>query len=249
MKDFQFLFLIFIANSIIAQSDILKVKYTETMYMDKMMANIPPQFAANFPKTRDSKKILFTDGIKSLYTVNKEDKEPEPTESSRGGSSFRMGRRSDKTEVFTNSDDLQKITFTDLFNKEFLITEEAEYTWKIHSGEQRDVLGYTCVKATTMQDTIEVIAWYAPKLKSSVGPDGLYGLPGTILAVSYGEDRVILATALEEKTMNAPTLIAPTKGDKVTRQQFNKIRDEKMEEMKKMFSSGAGGGRGMIIRQ
>jgi GLPGLI family protein len=249
MKAFQFLLLVFISNIIYSQTDILKVKYTETMYMEKMMANIPPQFAANFPKSRDSKKILFSDGIKSLYVANKEDKEPEPTESSRSGGGFRMGRRTDKSEIFTNSDDLQKISFTDLFNKEFLITEEAEYTWKIHSGEQRDVLGYTCVKATTMQDTIEITAWYAPKLKTSVGPDGLYGLPGTILAASYGEDRVILATALEEKAMNTPPLVAPSKGDKVTRQQFNKIRDEKTEEMRKMFSSGAGGGRGMIIRQ
>ena len=64
-----------------------------------------------------------------------------------------------------------KNNFYRSFGKEFLIEEGLPSTkWKLHSGEQRDILGYTCIKATQQKDSITITAWFTPKLAVPVGP-------------------------------------------------------------------------------
>lgn len=218
----------------------LKVKYTETMYFEQK-GDVPPQLAATMPKSRNSNKILYATADKSIYVVNKEDKVEQIEEPGRGRGGWR--RPNVDGIVYCNYSDLQMVTFTDFFGKEFLIKEEKEYTWKIHSGEQRDILGYTCIKATYQRDSTTITAWYTPKIQVSSGPDGYSGLPGLILAVSEGENRVTLATLVEEKCTTAPEIVAPTKGEVVTREKFNEIRKVKMKEMKEIWG---GNQRGMM---
>jgi GLPGLI family protein len=245
MKNNLFLFLaVLISFSMNAQNEGVKIKYTETMFLDAVIASVPPQFAANIPKSRDIKKTLTATPSASSYELNKEDKDPEPTEAQGGGGGrMRMMNRmlGSGNVVFSNFDESKNLVKTDLFGKDFIIEEEKDFAWKMHSGEQRDIIGYTCIKATTMDDTTLVTAWYAPKLPYSIGPDGYFGLPGTILALSVGENKVYLATSVVEKSPILVPITAPTKGDKVTRAEFKKISDEKIAEMRKNFGGGAGG--------
>jgi GLPGLI family protein len=243
-------------NFLIGQ-DITKVEYTETIFLDNINIQLPPQIAANIPKSRDNQKTLLVKGAESIYINNKEAMEKQKEEfqrrSERAGGNFSMRRGRSNEEIYNNIDNLQMVTFTELFGKEFLIEEEAEYSWKIHAGEQRDILGHTCVKATYMKDTTLVTAWYTPKLNVPSGPGGYNGLPGLILALSEGENKVYLATKIFEDFAEAPEVVKPTKGDKVTREKFNQIREEKMKEMGKMWSGRGGvtpgGGGPIIIRQ
>ncbi len=221
------------------ENNVFKVKYAETMYFEER-SDMPPQMAANMPKTKSVNKILYSTSSKSTYIVNKEDKVEQVEEPNRGRG---MRRRTVDPIVFCDYDALKMVTYTDFFGKEFLINEEKEYTWKIHSGEQRDILGYTCIKATFQKDSTTVTAWYAPKIQLSSGPDGYSGLPGLILAVSEGENRVTLATMVEEKSINPPMIEEPKKGEIVTREKYNDIRNEKMKEMKEMWG---GNQRGMM---
>ncbi len=232
------------ANIIFAQqSESTKVKYNETIYFEikagDMPQGMPPGMADKMPKNRSSNKILYATPTKSLYVVNKEDKVAETEDSGRARWGMRRGNVDGK--VFCNYDDLSMVTYTDMFGKEFIIKEEKEYTWKIHSGEQRDILGQTCIKATYLKDSTTVTAWYAPKIQIPSGPDGYSGLPGIILAVSEGDKKVILATALEEHFTAAPAIEEPTKGEVVTRQKYDEIRKQKMKEMREMYGGGAGG--------
>jgi GLPGLI family protein len=221
------------------KSETIKVKYTETMYLEQK-GDMPPQMAANMPKSRNVNKILYATPGKSIYIVNKEDKAEEVEDRARGRG---MRKRGVDPIVYCNYETLKMVTFTDFFGKEFLINEEKEYAWKIHSGEQRDILGYTCIKATYQRDSTLVTVWYTPKIQLSVGPDGYSGLPGLILAVAEGEKRVTLATVVEEKSVNPPAIEEPTKGEVVTREKFNEIRIAKTKEMKEMWG---GNQRGMM---
>lgn len=246
---FAFLFSAFIFSiHISGQEKGLKIKYSETVFMNIKM-DMPPQMAANMPKSRQRNKILLANETASLYIPNKEDKVVEEPNNDRGG---RWSMRNKMVEpiMYQNFDEANMSTYLDLFGKEFLIEEQiTEYKWKLHSGEQREILGYTCTKATTMKDTVEVIAWFTSKVPQSIGPAGYTGLPGLILALSEGESRVILATSIEQDVVLTQAIEKSSKGEKVSREEFEKIREEKVKEMRAMYGGSGQGGRPLIIRQ
>lgn len=244
---FSLLFVVFVClvtfDSLSAQ-DTIKIKYEETFYITPS-ADMPPQMAAQMPKSRKTRKILVATEEKALYTINKEDVFPEEEDGGHRGR-WAMRRQGVDPIVYLDFNEEQKTTFTDLFGKEFLIEEALPPTkWKLHSGEQRDILGYTCIKATQQKDSITITAWFTPKLSVSIGPDGYHGLPGAILAVSEGDDKVTLATAVQSPFVGEVKIEKPTKGEKTTREKFNQIRKEKMEEMRQM---NGGQGQRMFIR-
>ena len=249
LKNMKFSILILVVAGILSTQmltaqDTIKIKYEETFYMTPS-ADMPPQMASQMPKSRKHRKILLSTEEKALYIVNKEDVVPDEEDGSHRGR-WAMKRQGVDPIVFLDFDAEQKTTFTDLFGKEFLIEEGLPSTkWKLHSGEQRDILGYTCIKATQQKDSITITAWFTPKLAVPVGPDGYHGLPGAILAVSEGDDKVILATAVVSPFAGPSPIEKPTKGEKTSREKFDQIRKEKMEEMRQM---NGGQGQRVFIR-
>ena len=224
--------------------DVMRIKYEETFFMNPG-PDMPPQMAAQMPKSRKNRKILLATEENSYYFVNKEDPDPEEEVGSNHGR-WAMRRQGVDPKVYSDYTNEQKLTYTDLFGKEFLIEEGLQPAkWKLHSGEQRDILGYTCIKATQQKDSTTITSWFTPKIAMSVGPDGYYGLPGAILAVSEGESRVYLATLIEQKYAGEAKIEKPTKGTKTTREEFEKIRKEKIEEMRQM---NGGQGQRIFIR-
>lgn len=223
----------------------VKVKYTETVFFDNTV-NLPPQAMANMPKSRDNKKILMANDSSSIYIINKEDVEAEPQGDSEGRR-WRNRRPGVNTTIYNNINTNEQFTFTDLFGKEFLIAESPVSKWKLHSGEQRDILGHVCVKATQLKDTTLTTAWFTSDIPYSFGPDGYTGLPGLILALSVGESKVILATHIEENVQLNTIIERPNKGEIVTREEYEKIRKQKLEEMKEMWG-GQGSHQRMMNR-
>lgn len=127
--------------------------------------------------------------------------------------------------------------------KAFIVEESLDkLKWKI-TGEKVKYLDYECIKATrTNSEGEEVVAWFAPQLPVSVGPQ-LYGdLPGAILMLSQGEEDVVIkATNIELKEVGS--IHKPTKGEKVTSEEYEKIVEEKTKEMMQQH-----GGSGITIR-
>lgn len=91
---------------------------------------------------------------------------------------------------------------------------------------------------------VEVIAWYTMQIPVNQGPGKFWGLPGLILEVHEGNTS-ILCTKIELNSENSETIKRPSKGKKVTQEEYNKIAKEKMEEMRENFRGGRnrGGGR------
>ena len=87
---------------------------------------------------------------------------------------------------------------------------------------------------------ILVTAWYTPQIPVSNGPGEYSGLPGLILEINEGRTTILCS----EITINPSERIdinAPTKGKEITREEYNKVVKEKMEEMRERFRSRRGG--------
>ncbi|MBJ2174782.1 GLPGLI family protein [Aureibaculum sp. A20] len=91
---------------------------------------------------------------------------------------------------------------------------------------------------------VEVTAWYTMQIPVNQGPGKFWGLPGLILEVHEGNTS-ILCTKIEINSDNSETIKRPSKGKKVTQEEYNKITKEKMEEMSERFQGrgNRGGGR------
>ena len=86
-------------------------------------------------------------------------------------------------------------------------------------------------KEEEKQKMVEVVAWYSPMIPVSQGPTEYWGLPGLILELSAGNTTMLCSKIVmnpEEKI----TIKRPTKGEVVTKKQYNEIITGKMQEMR-----------------
>jgi len=184
--------------------------------------------------------------------------EPVENNANTGGMQIRISMGN--TKSYVNPSENIYLEETEIFGKKFLIEDELpEFRWKI-SSEQKKIGNYTAIKATftdiveqttmsmddseatskTIQDTVVVTAWYTPEIPVSQGPNNSYGLPGLILELN--EDRLTyLCTKIELNPTEAVVIEKPSKGKKVTREEADRIQEEKMQEMMKKYDTGDGG--------
>ena len=88
-----------------------------------------------------------------------------------------------------------------------------------------------------------VTAWYTPEIPVSQGPSNYWGLPGLILEVNDGRTAILCSKIVlnaDEKVV----IEAPSKGKKVTQEEYDKIRADKLKEMSERFRGGGGNRRG-----
>ena len=132
-----------------------------------------------------------------------------------------------------------------LFGKDFLIEGERNpIKWKI-TGEQKQVGSYLCQKATFQDSTANIVAWFTPMIPVAAGPNQYNGLPGMMLHMDFDEGiRQITATNIELKALEDGAITKPSKGKKVTEEEFNTMREEKIKEREEEF-----GGRGGRFRR
>ena len=90
------------------------------------------------------------------------------------------------------------------------------------------------------EDMVEVVAWYSPMIPVSQGPTEYWGLPGLILELSAGNTTMLCSKIVmnpEEKI----EIKRPTKGEVVTKKEYNEIITGKMQEMRDNRGRGSGG--------
>lgn len=88
---------------------------------------------------------------------------------------------------------------------------------------------------------VVVTAWYTPQIPVSTGPGEYHGLPGLILEVQ-ADRTVMLCTKIVMNPQEKEKITKPDTGEVVTRDEYNTIMKDKMEEMREMY--GGRGGRG-----
>ncbi|MBL4664219.1 MAG: GLPGLI family protein [Flavobacteriaceae bacterium] len=92
---------------------------------------------------------------------------------------------------------------------------------------------------------ILVTAWFTPQIPVKNGPGEYAGLPGLILEMNI-DRTTILCSKIVINPKEADKIEAPDKGKEVSREEYNKIIKEKMDEMRENWRGGngrRGGGR------
>jgi len=95
-------------------------------------------------------------------------------------------------------------------------------------------------KIEEKEEMVEVVAWYSPMIPVSQGPTEYWGLPGLILELSAGNTTMLCSKIVmnpEEKI----EIKRPTKGEVVTKKEYNEIITGKMQEMRDNRGRGSGG--------
>ncbi len=222
--------LIFSGASLSAQIRQGVIEYEYTMDVHR---NIPPEreeLKAMIPQFRTSNYQLFFNAEESLYKVKES---PEADVSGSRGGGMRM-MRMPRTETHIDRLDKEVTVLMDFMGKNYLITEPLDIApWKI-SNQQMEIAGYVCMMAW-YNDTIqkqEITAWFTPQIQPFLGPDRYVTLPGTVLALDINNgERVWVARTIEAKDIRSGDLRKPTRGEKITREDFQKMVEEQSQRM------------------
>ena len=146
--------------------------------------------------------------------------------------------------LFTDLKEKKSVHKRDLMGKAFLVEDIIKKTkWKL-TGEKLKYLGYECQKAISTDGEKEIIAWFTPQIPVQHGPSSFNQLPGMVLMITTADQSMeIKATEIVLGSEFSEDIKMPTKGKKVSNEEFIEISEEKMKEMQEMM-----GGEGFIIK-
>lgn len=253
MKKLSLLFFLFLPWFGYAQTTEGVVTYTETI---KMKIEVPEgmdeaEFRKMVPSEQKASKNLVFNAQECVYSDAPE-QAPGGTEATfnsgegEGGVQMNFKMMRPENHQYRDIANGKRIESTEFFGRFFLITEEPKrMKWKI-SAEQKQVAGYLCQKAVLQDTSRQVEAWFTPQIPVGIGPGEFADLPGMILELSMANgDRTVVADKVELKALDKKAIEKPTKGKAVTREEFTKIRDEKLKEMG--ATPGGGGGTMKVI--
>jgi len=259
MKSFNTLLIIIIFSFSISAQQAGTIKYAETTKLEfEGMAGL--DLGDMMPSEMNTNKELFFGNMVSVYKDAADNTTEDIKLESDDGSFQMVIETSDSEEIlYTDLKAKESINQTAFMSKEFLIEEKlSRPKWKI-SNERIKYLGYVCQKATYVK-TIEpmkgteeeakemsIVAWFTSEIAVPIGPSGYNQLPGAILMVSIDDGRIeIKATEVSLDAPDESMLVKPTKGQKVSKEEYDDIMAEKIKEMQKM--SGNREGRSIMIR-
>ncbi len=111
---------------------------------------------------------------------------------------------------------------------------------------KKDSTKTSVTKEIEIPKEVIITAWYTPQIPVSNGPEEFWGLPGLILEINQ-DKTTVLCTEIVLNPAEKVAIKAPKKGEKVTREEYNKIVKKKVTEMRDMFMNrrrGSRNGRG-----
>ncbi len=221
------------------------IHYKETVKLNIDFGD-NPEMAKMVPPSQTFDKVLYFNKGESLFMNAAKPKDLEINQEE-NGQSMQIVMKVPESKTYTNLNEDLFVQYQDLMGKDFLIKDKVKKTkWKL-TGEQMKILDFVCQKAIPADTSKHLVVWYTPQIPVGVGPNDHAGLPGIILGLDLDEgQRTIFATKYEPLAANF-TFDRPQKGKKVNREEFEKIREEKMKEMGAV--NGKGSGVKMIIRE
>jgi GLPGLI family protein len=138
----------------------------------------------------------------------------------------------DLLETYVNVEEGAVVETRDFMGRTFLLTgDQPSYAWKL-AGEESEFLGYVVQKATAIQDSMAIEAWFTSEIPVSAGPGTFGGLPGLILVVSVDDGKTAYsATDVKLAHLEDGSIQPPDDGQEVSRDEYEEIVAEKMAEL------------------
>lgn len=225
-----------------------EVVYQEIVKLDIQLEGVDEHIAAQIPKEQKSEKVLHFTEEEAMFENKLKDDPEENMHTEGGGIVMKMYQPDNKTYMDLKNKKL--IEQKEFMSRVFLIESELEpEKWKM-TGEQKKILDYACMEAIAEVEGQDVHAWFTPQIAVGAGPGPYSSLPGLVLAVEMnGGERTLEAIQVNLKPVEKNELKKPTKGKKVTRDEYQAIVEEKMKEMGvEGDGPGAGSGHAVVIR-
>jgi GLPGLI family protein len=243
MKTLILLPILLASTALYAQQTSGIITYEQTLAFDIKDQNIPEGMAGLLPTEQKNESVLYFSPDASLY----EHKEKEKSEQESGYRSenvmIQMDIKVPRDKVYTDLKNKQITEQKDFMDRLFLLNTPIEsQKWKF-TGMQKKILDMACMEAIAILDKDTVTAWYTTAIPVNAGPQTFSGLPGMILEAHIGADFHLVAIKIESGDDGMLKMIkAPTKGKKITKEDYDKMVSEKTEEMRKQY-----GGDGNVI--
>ena len=199
----------------------------------------------NIPKEHISNKELIYDSTASLFqrVAKKNADEAIESETDHGRMVIKMDEPDE--HIFCDLVGQKRIEQREFMSRMFLIEIPfTASTWKL-TGNQRIILNYNCQEAILQDSVRKIKAWFTPAIPLATGPNGICNLPGLVLAAEMNGGEVTYeAKSIDANPVDHKLIVRPKDGKKVTRDEFNKLVQDKRKEMQ---DQGDGDGN-MIIR-
>ena len=201
------------------------------------------EMLSNVPKEHISSRELIFDSTASIFQSISKKNEDETIEGESGKGTMVIKMNVPDDHIYCDLIGKRRIEQRDFMSRKFLIEIPfSSSSWKL-TGRQKDILNYPCQEAI-LQDTIrKVTAWFTSAIPLSTGPSGVCNLPGLVLRAELNGGEISFeAKSIDLKAVDHKSIVRPTEGKKVSREEFNKIVMEKNKEMDEQ-----GGGNGNVI--
>lgn len=182
---------------------------------EAFMQPIIESYMKSNPQTKVLKSTLSFRDNQTLFT-------PEEAESDRNGFFSDDPVSNQYNTIYTDLRANRQVAQRTVFEQTFLVTDTPRrFKWKI-TGETREIAGYTCRRANgLMLDSIYVVAFYAPEIPVSGGPESFSGLPGMILGVALPHENLSwFATRVTDTSLPPEAVLPPKKGKPVNNATF-----------------------------
>jgi len=259
MKYFILLLSGFIAfNPMLAQQKQGKVVYDRTVKLQINFAGMPGGLEQQMPNSRTDKFELSFANNQTLWK-QAESENSDDNVFGGDGAQIRMVVAGNDDVLFCNLESGKRVEKRELFDKSFIIDDTlAKLKWKM-TGETKSILNHNCMKATAtriskrmnmnmdngkmvrteVDDTSNIVAWFAPDIPVSAGPSEFQGqLPGLILEMDVKDgSQVFKASSISEKT-DIASIKEPSGKKHYTPEEFRKERDKMMKEMEENNQGG-----------
>ena len=202
----------------------------EGMQLDSALVAGMAQTLENMPNEPFTvTKLLHYSGAQALTErVRPDQRRPFPTLSPFG--SFENNTEKSAFFDFEEQITLSKMPSAGMSVPYVLSGKMQRLDWVLVDADST-ILGRAVKKAEFTSDSLEVVAWYAPSIASTAGPEGFGNLPGLPLSIDYtvslyiSMKKSVVAKSLKEG-LEEP--ITPPIGIVVTQEEYMKIMMERI---------------------
>lgn len=242
-----------------------RITYERIFQLNIQVADHDPAMQNLIPRERKDKFELLFANNQSLWRPIEDDNQGDEMNFGDGGGARMIIRMPGSEDImYHNLGETKKVEQRELGGKTYIINDSIRrMNWKLTS-ETKTILGYKCMKATSQHmqenyrmqmdngkatrerviDTLNIVAWFTNEIPGSYGPENYQGqLPGTILELDVNNGRNVLKAIEFTAKVDAAAIKEPTKGKKITADEFAKEREKLFKEMQEH-----GGGRRINIR-
>ncbi|MDE5481402.1 GLPGLI family protein [Elizabethkingia meningoseptica] len=179
MNKFFFFFLSFFLYNLSYSQKQLSIKYL----------NVRSEIANVY-------ETLYTDGVNVISIQDGNIMSTNPNYKLKGRDLFFISKINKGKSTSNNFQYTAAIGYNS--DKQYFVSDSVpNFKWTINENSTKKILGYNCIKATTVFRGAKITAYYTPSIPYSVGPFKFFGLPGAILDVREDNKKYDIWKAME----------------------------------------------------